>query len=392
MSSTTVPLTTADTVANIHARFRALEEDPHAQPVPGYLTGLLFARAIDGPVTVKVPMVLPDMPNEWSNLLYMAWLTTDLAHPITNLSFIDMDVADSVNRDVSFTRARSVFRGNSARWYTGLAGQYPGHAPPSRHSDGIKTSRDEMDPSVREYWDLTAELTADEVERLEEESMLEDAQILLGVAISEHKHLKHYIVPKLKSAHHKVLKIRVLIRIRPGPFHERKHIVAALELPLVPPVYNGEVAVDLERHHDRRALPDVEVHTLERDELLQWPGHSRHTSKEVYLEPSSFNSRTRGLLTRRENGVWSPTSNNSPAFGLPSRGEFLPVRASRYRPQGNTEIAIRPIRLSGFRTIGGGLDINEGAYPVNATPLPLVDAPDVRPYCEDNSDVNLPPV
>ncbi|KAJ6506386.1 hypothetical protein C8R47DRAFT_1241760 [Mycena vitilis] len=57
-------------------------------------------------------------------------------------------------------------------------------------ADGIKTSRDEMDPSVREYWDLTAELTADEVERLKEESMLEDAQILLGVAISEHKHLK----------------------------------------------------------------------------------------------------------------------------------------------------------------------------------------------------------
>ncbi|KAJ6454937.1 hypothetical protein C8R47DRAFT_1228459 [Mycena vitilis] len=103
MSSTTVPLTTTDSVAKIHARFRALEADPHAQPVPGYLTGLLFATGIDGPVTVKVPMVLPDMPNEWSNLLYMAWLATDLAQPITNLSFIDMDVADSVNGDVSFT-------------------------------------------------------------------------------------------------------------------------------------------------------------------------------------------------------------------------------------------------------------------------------------------------
>ncbi|KAJ7983157.1 hypothetical protein DFH06DRAFT_716311 [Mycena polygramma] len=57
-------------------------------------------------------------------------------------------------------------------------------------ADGIKMSRNEMDPSVREYWDLTAELTADEVERLKEESMLEDAQILLGLAISEHKHLK----------------------------------------------------------------------------------------------------------------------------------------------------------------------------------------------------------
>ncbi|KAF7331115.1 hypothetical protein MVEN_02451800 [Mycena venus] len=56
--------------------------------------------------------------------------------------------------------------------------------------DGMKTCRKEMDPHVREYWDLNAELVADEEERSKEEGMLEDAQILLGQAISEHKQLK----------------------------------------------------------------------------------------------------------------------------------------------------------------------------------------------------------
>jgi hypothetical protein len=62
-----------------------------------------------------------------------------------------------------------------------------------------------MDPSVCEYWDLKTELAAgefiaqhsdfsdhrpDEDERCKEETMLEDVQILLGLAISEHKQLK----------------------------------------------------------------------------------------------------------------------------------------------------------------------------------------------------------
>ncbi|KAJ6476664.1 hypothetical protein C8R47DRAFT_1075532 [Mycena vitilis] len=103
MPPTTVPLTTADTVAQIHARFRAFERDPHAQPVPGYIDALLFATGMDGPVPVKVPMILPDTPNEWSNVLYMPWLAPDSAHPMTNLSYIDMDVSDSALGEVAYT-------------------------------------------------------------------------------------------------------------------------------------------------------------------------------------------------------------------------------------------------------------------------------------------------
>ncbi|KAJ7124470.1 hypothetical protein C8R44DRAFT_783550 [Mycena epipterygia] len=53
-----------------------------------------------------------------------------------------------------------------------------------------RTTRDKMELSVREYWILMAELAADEAEYAKEEGMLEDAQIGLGLAISEHKELK----------------------------------------------------------------------------------------------------------------------------------------------------------------------------------------------------------
>ncbi|KAJ7775668.1 hypothetical protein DFH07DRAFT_1056820 [Mycena maculata] len=52
------------------------------------------------------------------------------------------------------------------------------------------TTQDGLDPSVREYCALQAELAADEAECSKEESILEDVQISLGLAISEHKKLK----------------------------------------------------------------------------------------------------------------------------------------------------------------------------------------------------------
>ncbi|KAJ7740554.1 hypothetical protein B0H16DRAFT_1566767 [Mycena metata] len=55
---------------------------------------------------------------------------------------------------------------------------------------GIEGYRHELDPGVREYRDLKAELAVVEAQHSKEESMLEDAQILLGLAIYEHKRLK----------------------------------------------------------------------------------------------------------------------------------------------------------------------------------------------------------
>ncbi|KAJ7815971.1 hypothetical protein B0H14DRAFT_3475737 [Mycena olivaceomarginata] len=57
-------------------------------------------------------------------------------------------------------------------------------------SDGIATARNKMDPKVREYWDLRTELAAGEEQLCKEETLLEDVQVALGLAISEHKQLK----------------------------------------------------------------------------------------------------------------------------------------------------------------------------------------------------------
>ncbi|KAJ7166084.1 hypothetical protein C8R46DRAFT_1192525, partial [Mycena filopes] len=62
------------------------------------------------------------------------------------------------------------------------------HAFLSPHADSSIFAA--LDPSVREYWDLKAELEADDAERSKGESILEDTQILLGLTISEHKQLK----------------------------------------------------------------------------------------------------------------------------------------------------------------------------------------------------------
>ncbi|KAJ7740561.1 hypothetical protein B0H16DRAFT_54303 [Mycena metata] len=56
---------------------------------------------------------------------------------------------------------------------------------------GIESYTHELDPGVREYCDLQAELAAVEAQRSNEECILEDMQISLGLAIFEHKRLKN---------------------------------------------------------------------------------------------------------------------------------------------------------------------------------------------------------
>ncbi|KAJ6473139.1 hypothetical protein C8R45DRAFT_407419 [Mycena sanguinolenta] len=55
---------------------------------------------------------------------------------------------------------------------------------------GIAAGRKEMDPSVREYWDLKDQLMTCQKQCSQEETQLEDVQISLGVAISEHQKLR----------------------------------------------------------------------------------------------------------------------------------------------------------------------------------------------------------
>ncbi|KAJ7476839.1 hypothetical protein B0H11DRAFT_1302026 [Mycena galericulata] len=59
---------------------------------------------------------------------------------------------------------------------------------------GVRSQRNGMNPSIREFCDLEAELAADEAEYSKEDSRREDAQILLGLAISEHKKLQQSVV------------------------------------------------------------------------------------------------------------------------------------------------------------------------------------------------------
>ncbi|KAJ6470781.1 hypothetical protein C8R47DRAFT_1148281 [Mycena vitilis] len=100
MAPTTVPLTTTKTITSISASVAA-----YIQINKNYkaVEALLFATGVDGPTTVKVVKIAQNATNEWSNLLYMPWLATDPTHPITNLSFIDMDVGDSVDGNSAFT-------------------------------------------------------------------------------------------------------------------------------------------------------------------------------------------------------------------------------------------------------------------------------------------------
>ncbi|KAJ6451379.1 hypothetical protein C8R47DRAFT_1084091 [Mycena vitilis] len=93
MSPTTVPLTTVHTISRINARMDALAVDPRGQPFPGFIKGFLFATGMTTAITVRVPIILADTPNEYSNMLYMPWLATDPVHLLTNLSYTDMNVA-----------------------------------------------------------------------------------------------------------------------------------------------------------------------------------------------------------------------------------------------------------------------------------------------------------
>ncbi|KAF8130048.1 hypothetical protein K438DRAFT_1999577 [Mycena galopus ATCC 62051] len=56
--------------------------------------------------------------------------------------------------------------------------------------DGIKEGRKKMDPVVREYWDLIADLAADGVQLNKERKETDQIQILLGKKISEHLKLQ----------------------------------------------------------------------------------------------------------------------------------------------------------------------------------------------------------
>ncbi|KAK7053732.1 hypothetical protein R3P38DRAFT_1465282 [Favolaschia claudopus] len=61
--------------------------------------------------------------------------------------------------------------------------------------DGIRMRRQDMNESVREYWDLKTELAADEEQLRVEAKLLEDAQMNLGLAIAQQR-LKQIIPVK----------------------------------------------------------------------------------------------------------------------------------------------------------------------------------------------------
>ncbi|KAJ6507458.1 hypothetical protein C8R47DRAFT_1239582 [Mycena vitilis] len=63
--------------------------------VNGYLSAYLFATGVASPVNVRVP-VKSKTPTQASDVDFMIWMATDPTHPLTNLSYLEMDVGDDV--------------------------------------------------------------------------------------------------------------------------------------------------------------------------------------------------------------------------------------------------------------------------------------------------------
>ncbi|KAJ7663743.1 hypothetical protein DFH06DRAFT_1128129 [Mycena polygramma] len=94
MPITTVPLTTLQTVSDVHDGFAAGET---------CLAAFLFPTGSTQPITVKVPVIDASAPKTTANVRYMAWLATDPSHPLTNLESLDMEVTAPNGEEISFT-------------------------------------------------------------------------------------------------------------------------------------------------------------------------------------------------------------------------------------------------------------------------------------------------
>ncbi|KAJ6517484.1 hypothetical protein C8R47DRAFT_1063164 [Mycena vitilis] len=107
MAATSVSITTARRVSEIKSDLdssvRLLATSlilvfiDSAKHNHGHVSAYLFATGIAQPVEVPVPVLSVDVPVTVENVRYMAWMATDPAHPLTNLSFLEMDAGDDAS-------------------------------------------------------------------------------------------------------------------------------------------------------------------------------------------------------------------------------------------------------------------------------------------------------
>ncbi|KAJ7601308.1 hypothetical protein DFH06DRAFT_1154579, partial [Mycena polygramma] len=127
MNTTTVPLTTSRRISEIDATLEASE-------FQAYVSAYLFATGVRHPVRGRVPVISANMPREVSNMKFMVWMATDPVHPVTNLSWIEMDAGDGLafivftaDQDSPMGRADLLHPVNDA-----LSALHPSALPPFR--------------------------------------------------------------------------------------------------------------------------------------------------------------------------------------------------------------------------------------------------------------------
>ncbi|KAJ6460675.1 hypothetical protein C8R47DRAFT_1226175 [Mycena vitilis] len=94
----TTALTTVDTIRAIHERFQ-LQEALYS----GFLDAFIFPTGGENRILVRVPIKVASNLVNNQGVDYMSWIATDDAHPLSNLSFVDMDVFTGAEEHTRFT-------------------------------------------------------------------------------------------------------------------------------------------------------------------------------------------------------------------------------------------------------------------------------------------------
>ncbi|KAJ7677869.1 hypothetical protein DFH06DRAFT_1121431 [Mycena polygramma] len=89
MATTTVPVTTSRRISEIDTGLNPAMSN-------GYLSAYLFATGVANAVKVRVPVTSTTPPTKASDVNFMIWVATDPNHPLTNLSYLEMDVGEEV--------------------------------------------------------------------------------------------------------------------------------------------------------------------------------------------------------------------------------------------------------------------------------------------------------